>query len=54
MLPLVAYTDKLSVAAGETLSIMASSFGAQEFRADLRRIIQGDTKSWLGKSAQGG
>ena len=43
MLPLVAYTDKLSVAAGETLSIMASSFGAQEFRADLRRIIQGDT-----------
>ena len=43
MLPIVAYTDKLSVAAGESLSVMASSFGAREYRADLRRIIQGDT-----------
>lgn len=43
MLPIVAYTDKLSVAAGETISVMASSFGAREYRADLRRIIQGDT-----------
>lgn len=43
MLPIVAYTDKLSLAGGETLSVMASSFGAREYRADLRRIIQGDT-----------
>lgn len=43
MLPIVAYTDKLTVAAGETLSVMASSFGARQYRADLRRIIQGDT-----------
>jgi N,N-dimethylformamidase len=43
MLPIVAYTDKLSVAAGDTLSVMASSFGAHHYRADLRRIIQGDT-----------
>lgn len=43
MLPIVAYTDKLSVAAGESLAVMASSFGARRYRADLRRIIQGDT-----------
>ncbi|MBE2275336.1 MAG: N,N-dimethylformamidase [Rhodobacteraceae bacterium] len=43
MLPLVAYTDKLSVAPGEALSVMVSSFGARQYRADLRRIIQGDT-----------
>jgi N,N-dimethylformamidase len=43
MLPIVAYTDKLSVAPGEDLTVMASSFGAQTYRADLRRIIQGDT-----------
>jgi N,N-dimethylformamidase len=43
MLPIVAYTDKLTVAAGESLSVMASSFGAHKYRADLRRIIQGDT-----------
>ncbi len=43
MLPIVAYTDKLTVAPGETLAVMASSFGARQYRADLRRIIQGDT-----------
>lgn len=43
MLPIIGYTDKLSVAPGETLDVMASSFGAQKYRADLRRIIQGDT-----------
>ena len=43
MLPIVGYTDKLTVAGGEELSVMASSFGASTYRADLRRIVQGDT-----------
>lgn len=43
MLPIVAYTDKLTVAPGESLTVMAGSFGAGKYRADLRRIIQGDT-----------
>jgi len=43
MLPIVGYTDKLTVAPGETLDVMASSFGAKSYTADLRRIIQGDT-----------
>lgn len=43
MLPIVGYTDKLSLAPGETLDVMVSSFGARRYRADLRRIIQGDT-----------
>lgn len=43
MLPIVAYTDKLTVAPGESLNVMASSFGARTYRADFRRIIQGDT-----------
>lgn len=43
MLPIVGYTDKLSVAPGESLDVMVSSFGARTYRADLRRIIQGDT-----------
>ena len=43
MLPIVAYTDKLTVAPGEALTVMASSFGARTYHADLRRIIQGDT-----------
>lgn len=43
MLPIVGYTDKLTVAPGENLDVMASSFGAKTYTADLRRIIQGDT-----------
>jgi N,N-dimethylformamidase len=43
MLPIVAYTDKLTVAPGEQLNVMVSSFGAKTYHADLRRIIQGDT-----------
>lgn len=43
MLPIVAYTDKLTVAPGESLAVMAGSFGARQYRADLRRIVQGDT-----------
>ena len=43
MLPIVAYLDKLTVAPGERLAVMAGSFGAHTYRADLRRIIQGDT-----------
>lgn len=43
MLPIVGYTDKLSIAPGETLDVMVSSFGATDYYADLRRIIQGDT-----------
>ena len=39
MLPIVAYTDKLTVAPGEALTVMASSFGARTYHADLRRII---------------
>lgn len=43
MLPITAYLDKLTVAPGENLAVMAGSFGARTYRADLRRIIQGDT-----------
>jgi len=43
MLPIVGYTDKLTVAPGETLNVMVSSFGARMYTSDLRRIIQGDT-----------
>src|SRR3989338_10321169 len=43
MLPIVAYTDKLTVAAGESISVMVGAFGARQYVADLRRIIQGDT-----------
>lgn len=43
MLPIVGYTDKLTVAPGETIDVMASSFGAKTYSAELRRIIQGDT-----------
>lgn len=43
MLPIVGYTDKLTVEPGETLAVMVSSFGARTYTSDLRRIIQGDT-----------
>ena len=42
MLPIVGYTNKLTVAPGEVIDVMASSFGAVTYRADLRQIIQGD------------
>ncbi len=43
MLPILGYTNKLTVAPGETLDVMVSSFGAENYVADVRRIIQGDT-----------
>ena len=43
MLPIVGYTNHLSVAPGDSLDVMVSSFGAKNYTADFRRIIQGDT-----------
>ncbi|UWQ93908.1 N,N-dimethylformamidase (plasmid) [Rhodobacteraceae bacterium M382] len=43
MLPIVGYTNKLTVEPGETIDVMVSSFGANRYRADFRQIIQGDT-----------
>ena len=42
MLPLVAYTNTLSAAPGEVVEVKVGSYGAKNYRADLRRIIQGD------------
>ncbi|MGE3873549.1 MAG: N,N-dimethylformamidase beta subunit family domain-containing protein [Parvibaculaceae bacterium] len=42
MLPLIAYTSALSAAPGETIEVKVGSYGAGSYRADLRRIIQGD------------
>lgn len=42
MLPLVAYTNVLSAAPGEVIEVKVGSYGARTYRADLRRIIQGD------------
>lgn len=42
MLPLVAYLSALSVAPGESLAVHVGSYGARRYRAELRRIIQGD------------
>ena len=42
MLPLIAYTNTLSAAPGEVIEVKAGSYGALTYRADLRRIIQGD------------
>lgn len=42
MLPLVAYTNVLSAAPGEVIEVKVGSYGARSYRADLRRIIQGD------------
>ena len=43
MLTIAAYTDVLSVSAGETIAVKVSSYGARNYRSDLRRVIQGDT-----------
>ena len=43
MLPIVGYTNKLTVEPGEDIEVMVSSFGAKAYNADLRQIIQGDT-----------
>jgi len=43
MLPILGYTNNLTVAPGESLDVMVSSFGAKTYKADFRRIIQGDT-----------
>jgi N,N-dimethylformamidase len=42
MLSLIAYTNALSAAPGETIEVKVGSYGAHSYRADLRRIIQGD------------
>ncbi len=42
MLPIIAYLDRLSAAPGETVEVKVGSYGAKSYRADLRRIIQGD------------
>ncbi|HTN98693.1 MAG TPA: N,N-dimethylformamidase beta subunit family domain-containing protein, partial [Nordella sp.] len=42
MLSLIAYTNTLSAAAGETIAVKVGSYGAETYRADLRRIIQSD------------
>lgn len=42
MLSLIAYTSTLSSAPGETIAVKVGSYGAKTYRADLRRIIQGD------------
>ena len=42
MLSLIAYTNTLSAAPGETIAVKVGSYGARTYRADLRRIIQGD------------
>jgi N,N-dimethylformamidase len=42
MLTLIAYTDTLSAAPGETIEVKVGSYGAASYRADLRHVIQGD------------
>ncbi|HXV23688.1 MAG TPA: N,N-dimethylformamidase beta subunit family domain-containing protein [Alphaproteobacteria bacterium] len=42
MLPLLGYLNSFSVAPGETVEVKVGSFGAKSYRAELRRIIQGD------------
>ncbi|MFO1036275.1 MAG: DUF6605 domain-containing protein [Geminicoccaceae bacterium] len=42
MLTLVGYTDRLSAAPGDEVAVKVGSYGARTYRADLRRIIQGD------------
>jgi N,N-dimethylformamidase len=39
---IVAYADRISVAPGDRLSVKASCSGLTSYRAELRRIIQGD------------
>ncbi len=42
MFPLIGYTNTLSAAPGEVVEVKVGSYGARSYRADLRRIIQGD------------
>lgn len=42
VLSIVAYPSTLSAAPGEQVEIKVGSYGARSYRADLRRIIQGD------------
>ncbi len=43
MVMIAAYLDRMSAAPGEEVAVKVGSFGAQTYRAELRRIIQGDT-----------
>ena len=42
MLNVIAYTNTLSAAPGEQIEVKVGSYGARAYRADLRRIVQGD------------
>ena len=42
MLSIIAYTNTLSAAPGEQIEVKVGTYGARSYRADLRRIIQGD------------
>lgn len=42
MLAIAGYLDRISAAPGETVAVKVGSYGARTYRADLRRIIQGD------------
>lgn len=43
MVTIAAYLDRMSAAPGEEVAVKVGSFGAKTYRAELRRIIQGDT-----------
>jgi N,N-dimethylformamidase len=43
MVTITAYLDRMSAAPGETVAVKVGSYGAKTYRAELRRIIQGDT-----------
>ena len=42
MLSLIGYLDTLSAAPGEEVAVKVGGYGAGTYRADLRRIVQGD------------
>jgi N,N-dimethylformamidase len=42
MLTIAAYCDTWSAAPGETVGVKVGSYGARRYRAELRRVIQGD------------
>jgi N,N-dimethylformamidase len=42
VLTLVGYLDRLSAAPGDEVAAKAGAYGARTYRADLRRIVQGD------------
>lgn len=42
MLKIAAYTDRISCFPGDTIDIKVSAIGLQTYRAELRRVIQGD------------